>query len=84
MFNTCSELEYLDLSNFNTSNVTNMEFMFNECYKLKEIKGLNNFNTSKVTNMSLMFRYCSKLEYIDLSNFNTSNKNTYHFQIYLI
>ena len=29
--------------------------MFNECYELKEIKGINNFNTSKVTSMIAMF-----------------------------
>ena len=35
MFQQCNELEYLDLSNFNTSNVTDMEGMFNQCHKLK-------------------------------------------------
>ena len=35
-----NELEYLDLSNFNTSNVTNMGWMFNNCFKLKQIKGI--------------------------------------------
>ena len=45
MFEDCNELEYLDLTNFNTSKVTDMAFMFNECYKLKEIKGINNFET---------------------------------------
>ena len=44
MFQECNELEYLDLSNFNTSNVEDIGFMFNECYKLKEIKGINNVN----------------------------------------
>jgi surface protein len=29
MFQECSELEYLDLSTFNTENVTNMTGMFN-------------------------------------------------------
>ena len=47
--------------------------MFNECHKLKEIKGINNFRTSKVNNMIAMFQECNKLGYIDLSNFNTSN-----------
>ena len=47
--------------------------MFDECYKLKEIKGINNFNTSKVTNMAGMFQSCYELEYLDLSNFDTSN-----------
>ena len=61
MFQDCNELEYLDLSNFDTSNVTDMEAMFNECHKLKEIKGINNFNTSKVTNMRTMFQECNEL-----------------------
>jgi surface protein len=47
--------------------------MFFECNKLKEIKGLNKFNTKNVTDISGMFLGCSELEYIDLSNFNTSN-----------
>ena len=47
--------------------------MFNECHKLKEIKGINNFNTSEVTNMSAMFQECYELEYLNLSNFNTHN-----------
>ena len=47
--------------------------MFNECHKLKEIKGINNFNTSKVIYMRAMFQECYELEYLDLSNFDTSN-----------
>ena len=34
MFNECKSLEELDLSNFNTSKVTNMENMFNNCISL--------------------------------------------------
>ena len=49
-----------------------MGLMFNECHKLKEIKGMNKFNTNQVTNMSGMFQSCNELEYLDLSNFNTS------------
>ena len=73
MFPGCKELEYLDLSNFNTANVANMSFIFNKCNKLKEIKGINHFITNKVTNMRSMFQECKELEYLDLSNFNTSN-----------
>ena len=39
MFQNCNELEYLDLSNFNTSKVNNIKIMFSECKKLKEITG---------------------------------------------
>ena len=47
--------------------------MFTKCNKLKEIKGLNKFNTQNVTDMSGIFLGCHELEYIDLSNFDTSN-----------
>ena len=40
MFQNCKNLEYLDLSNFNTSNVTQINYMFRGCHKLKELKEL--------------------------------------------
>ena len=61
----------LDLSSFNTSNVTDMSFMFNGS-EAATIKGLKKFNTSKVTNMNGMFS-AMQLSTLDLSNFNTSN-----------
>ena len=61
----------LDLSNFNTSKVTNMSNMFGVCPSLISLD-LSNFNTSKVTNMSNMFFECSSLTSLDLSGFNTS------------
>ena len=51
MFERCSSLKELNLSNFNTNNVTNMESMFYECSSLKELN-LSNFNTNNVTDMS--------------------------------
>ena len=53
--------------------------MFNECHKLKEIKGINKFNTDQVTNMKAMFQDCNVLEYLDLSNFNTINVTNMSF-----
>ena len=55
-FEECSNIISLDFSNFDTSNVTDMSFMFNNCHKLKEIKGINKFNTNKVKDMSGMFQ----------------------------
>ena len=43
MFSRCSSLKELNLSNFNTNNVTNMRYMFYECSSLKELN-LSNFN----------------------------------------
>ncbi len=61
----------IDLSNFDTSKVTNMSHMF---YGMRNLISLNlsNFDTSKVTNMSHMFRDMRSLTTLDLSNFNTS------------
>ena len=41
MFQLCNELEYLDLSNFNTQNVTDMGWMFCNCNKLRYLNLLN-------------------------------------------
>ena len=35
MFGGCKELEYLDLSNFNTKNVIDIRYIFDGCHKLK-------------------------------------------------
>ena len=55
----------------NTSEVTNMAFMFGYCSNLTSLD-LSSFDTSWVTNMSSLFYYCSGLTSLDLSSFNTS------------
>ena len=61
----------IDLSNFDTSKVTDMHNMF---YGTSNLTTLNvsHFDTSKVTDMSLMFYGMSNLTTLDLSNFDTS------------
>lgn len=82
MFCNCNSLKSIDVSSFDTGNVTNMASMFAQgdvpyhmgyYSTLKEIKGLNNFNTSKVTDMSEMFRGLINLTELDLSSFDTSS-----------
>ncbi|WP_245792231.1 BspA family leucine-rich repeat surface protein, partial [Enterococcus termitis] len=59
----------LDLSKFDTSNVTSMYGLF---YRSAATSlDLSNFDTSKVTDMSSMFRE-SAVTSLDLSNFDTS------------
>ena len=70
MFNGLRALTSLDLSNFNTSQVTKMNCMFWECYALTSLD-VTSFNTSKVTDFGLMFCYCQKMTSLDVSNFNT-------------
>ena len=59
-------MEYL-----NTSEVTNMAYMFMLCTSLTSLD-VSHFNTSKVTDMNSMFCNCSSLTSLDLSSFNTS------------
>ena len=72
MFDGCSGLTSLDLSNFNTSGVTSMSAMFRGCKSLTSLT-LSNFNTRKVTIMYGMFDGCSGLKSLDLSGWDTSN-----------
>ena len=74
-FELCSNITSLDFSYFDTSNITDMALMLSQCKRLKEIKGLNKFITNKVTDMKGMFQDCEEIEYLDLSNFDTSNVN---------
>ena len=59
MFSRCISLKFLDISNFNTNNVTNMSYMFNRCVLLKEVN-VSNFNINQDTNKGLMLDGCTE------------------------
>ena len=61
----------MDLSNFDTSKVTNMSSMFLGMVHLTTLN-LSNFNTSQVTNMGGMFGFMSNLTSLNLISFDTS------------
>ena len=69
--NGLKDIKDLDLSNFNTSSVTDMSEMFCDLENLAFFD-LSNFDTSNVTNMSYMLAGMNSLTFLDLSNFNTS------------
>lgn len=71
LFEGCSSLMSLNLSNFNTENVTNMNSMFYGCSSLKKLN-MTGWDTSNVTDMGGMFYGCSKLPLINVSHFNVS------------
>ena len=72
-FHDCSNLTNLTgLEYLNTSNVTDMSLMFQNCSNLLSID-VSKFNTAKVINMEHMFMGCSALTSLDLNNFNTAN-----------
>ena len=87
MFAGCSSLTSIDVSHFDTSNVTNMESMFRGSETKKRTGGgysyfcvgniaeldLSNFNTSKVINMGAMFYNQVALKNVNVTSFDTSN-----------
>ena len=63
--------EISGIENLDTSNVTDMSYMFNNCNTISNID-LSSFNTSNVTDMNNMFCNCRNLTSLDLSSFNTN------------
>ena len=72
LFSGCSALSNLNVSNWNTSNVTTMACMFADCSELTELN-VSNWRTPNLTSCYFTFNQCYKLTNIDLSNWNMSN-----------
>ena len=72
IFEFCKQHISISVIVCDTSEVTDMSYMFYKCSSLKELD-LSKFDTKKVTKMSFMFFECSSLMKLDLSNFNTDN-----------
>ncbi len=71
-FSGMANLESIEgMSYLNTSEVTDMRWMFYNCSKLTSLD-LSHFDTSDVDYMARMFSGCSNLTILDLSSFNTS------------
>lgn len=69
MFHDCVNLRTINgINEWDTSNVTNMSEMFNNCRSLESLD-LSSFNTSNVTNMWHMFSDCENLKELNLSSF---------------
>lgn len=77
MFCGCKDIIEIDLSDFDTSEVTTMSQMFTGCSSLISVT-LSNSATSKVSDMHRMFDKCSSLTYLDLNNFHPSKSCIIH------
>lgn len=66
-----SGLKQINVSNWDTSNVTNMSNTFSHCELLASVD-VSKWNTSKVTNMEGMFVDCNLLASVDVNKWNTS------------
>lgn len=73
MFSSCTSLETLDLSSFNTEKVTNMVTMFENSKHLRSLKLPKGFIGSSVTNLKATFKGCESLTELDLSGSNSEN-----------
>ena len=71
IFSGCENIKEIDLSEFDFSNILNMDSMFKLCINLEKIN-FGNIDTSKVEDMLSLFYNCSKLTSINISNFDTS------------
>jgi surface protein len=75
-FYNCYSLTDFDSTNLDTSNVTDMSYMFYNAGSSAFILDLADWNTSSVTNMSYMFGYAgsrAKTFELDLSNWDTGS-----------
>jgi surface protein len=66
MFYNCSSLNNLDVTKFDTKNVTDMGCMFYNCSSLNNLD-VSKFDTKNVTNMNDIFKNC-KFNY-DINKF---------------
>ena len=71
MFQWFTKMETIDLTGFDTSEVTSMNTMFYTMNSLKSID-VSGFNTSNVTDMYAMFDQTGVIEQLNVSNFDTS------------
>ena len=78
MFNDCTSITEIDLSNFEDSQLTQMQYMFYNCQSLKKIE-MSNIKGYKVYDAGLLFGLCSQIESINLENFYPHN---YDIQIH--
>lgn len=81
LFHHPDYVEKIDLSEYDTSNIVDMSYMFAHCSSLKELN-VSNFDTRRVVDMYGAFEFCHSLVKLDLSNFNTSNVNNMAYMFY--
>ena len=64
--------KYIDISDWDVSNIKSMRNMFYSCEKLKSIGDISNWDVSSVTDMSQMFFGCASFNQ-DLSSWDVSS-----------
>lgn len=70
LFSSAVNTSFDNIDKWDTSEVINMNYMFQSCRTLSSLD-LSSFNTSNVTTMTSMFGSCESLQSLDLSSFDT-------------
>ena len=72
--------KYIDISDWDVSNIKSMRNMFFMCTELKSVGDISYWDVSNVTSMRNMFSMCEELKSVgDLSNWDVSNVNDMMF-----
>ena len=91
MFSKCSSLKKLNLSNFNTSNVTNMVLMFYRCSddlkkkilaENKNIKKIKIIIDYQIKSFEKLFNKCKCIKTINFIKFNRNDINNMSYMFY--
>ena len=72
MFAGSTALTSIDMTNWDSSNVTSFVSTFANCMSLEHLD-VSTLDTSSAQTMQSMFRYCNKLTTLDVSNFDVSS-----------
>ena len=77
-FSNATNLESVDLTEFDSSNVTDMSYMFYNCSSIKTMNLTGSFDVSKVTNFSGTFYNCSSLTDLNITTWQTNSATTFN------
>ncbi len=77
-FKNCSSLSgKLDLTGWDVSGITSMQYTFSGCTRLTEID-VSNWNVGNVSEFSYMFENCYSLNKLDVANWDVSSATNFH------
>ena len=76
-----TDFKYIDISDWDVSNIKLMSGMFFMCKELKSVGDISKWNVSKVTDMNSMFNNCKKFNQ-DIAGWNVSNVTNMAFMFY--
>ena len=82
MLGECRGLTTLDTSNWDTSNIVDINSLFYNCSNLTSINGIENWDVSNVFDMKYTFYNCGALRSLDLSKWDVSNVIYMHMMFY--